>query len=178
MLYLANELYRSATNASLGVSGPSRFLLSFEVEPSGPGMTLISAALPGASQPQQLRVKKLSPGTLEVTLRHAEDQQAALAVAAAAAAPGGLSPGALAAIPWAWPLPAAPMSDWVTYETFLRGLISSQPLHKGLQQGLALRLKRSSVKGISLIKFEMQLRGGGAPALPGVERLVPTEGEC
>jgi hypothetical protein len=70
------------------------------------------------------------------------------------------------------------MSDWVTYESFLRGLISNQPLHKGLQQGLALRLKRSSVKGISLIKFEMQLRGGGAPALPGVERLVPAEGEA
>lgn len=38
MLYLASELYRQATNASLGLSkagGRTKQLLSFEIEPAG-----------------------------------------------------------------------------------------------------------------------------------------------
>jgi len=38
MLYLAGELYKAATNASLGLDGTSKrskHLLSFEIEPAG-----------------------------------------------------------------------------------------------------------------------------------------------
>jgi hypothetical protein len=167
MMYLANELYRSATNASLGVDGKARMLLSFEVEPAATStMTIISAVLPGETHPRQLRAKRMPDGTLDITFRSAEEiDEAGAAAKAAAGGRCGLAPGALAHVPWAWPFPMVQMSDWVTYENLLRGLIGSVPLRKALKEGVAMKLKRSSVKGVSLIRFEMQLKGSSEVGL-------------
>ena len=166
MLYLANELYRSATNASLGIDGKSRMLLSFELEPASNSMTIISAVLPGEQQPRQLRAKRVPDGTLDITFRSADQAEAAEAAARAAAGGRvGIAPGALAPVPWAWPFPSVQMNDWVTYENLLRGLIGSVPLRKALKEGVAMKLKRSSVKGVSLIRFDMQLKGSSDPDL-------------
>jgi hypothetical protein len=48
MLYLAGELYRAATNASLGLgdaTGRTKQLLSFEIEPAGGGLMRLAAAI-------------------------------------------------------------------------------------------------------------------------------------
>lgn len=92
---------------------------------------------------------------------------------------------------WAWPLPLVDMSDWVPYEQLLRSVLTSHPFdmasaagkgtsHKagaasqeggglpgdGGAGGLPMRLTKSSVRGVSLMRFEMQLRGA---ALAGVD---------
>lgn len=71
-----------------------------------------------------------------------------LYVAKAAAAPGGVAPGLVSQQLWAWPLPLVDMKDWVSYESLLRGLLAAHPfnLKQGLQQGLGLRMTKSSIK--------------------------------
>lgn len=165
MLYLAGELYRAATNASLGLgdaAGRTKQLLSFEIEPAGSTVTILSARQPGEQQAPKLRLKKLSDGTLELSLRDSQAAAAATAAAAASAQPGGVAPGALAAKVWAWPLPLVGLQDWVPYETLLRSILAAQPLQQlqqELQKGVALRLTKSSVTGVSLIHFDMELAG-------------------
>lgn len=137
-------------------------------------MTILAARPPGDSQQPRLRLKKQPDGTLEITLRDAEAAAAAAATAQAAALPGGLPPSALAPKAWAWPLPLLGLSDWVPYESLLRSILSAHPLtlQKGLNQGLALRLTKSSIKGVSLVHFDMELR---APAAVG-EVFPPADG--
>uniref|UniRef100_A0A383W9N4 Uncharacterized protein n=1 Tax=Tetradesmus obliquus TaxID=3088 RepID=A0A383W9N4_TETOB len=177
MLFLAGELYRAATNASFGIGdagGRTKQLLSFEIEPAGRSVTILAARPPGDSQQPRLRLKKQPDGTLEITLRDAEAAAAAAATAQAAALPGGLPPSALAPKAWAWPLPLLGLSDWVPYESLLRSILAAHPLtlQKGLNQGLALRLTKSSIQGVSLVHFDMELR---APAAVG-EVFPPADG--
>jgi hypothetical protein len=164
MLFLAGELYRAATNASLrglaDARGRAKQLLSFELEPAGASMTAFAARQPGQRAPPKLRLRKAADGTLELSLRDADAAAAAHATAAAAAAPGGVPPGALAPQSWAWPLPLVGLQDWLPYEQLLRSILAAQPLQslqQGLQQGVALKLTKSSITGVSLIHFDMQL---------------------
>lgn len=116
-------------------------------------MTAVSARQPGERTAPKLRLQKLPDGTLEVSLRDAEEKAAARAAAAAAAAPGGVPPAALAPQTWAWPLPLVGLDGWLPYESLLRSILAAQPLQsiqKGLQQGVALKLIKSSVKVCAL----------------------------
>lgn len=129
---------------------------------AGSTVTILTARQPGEQQAPKLRLKKLSDGTLELSLRDSEAAAAATAAAAASAQPGGVAPGALAAKVWAWPLPLVGLQDWVPYETLLRSILAAQPLQQlqqELQKGVALRLTKSSVTGVSLIHFDMELAG-------------------
>jgi hypothetical protein len=129
-------------------------------------VTILSSRQPGDAQQPRLRLKKQQDGTLEITLRDADAAAAAAATAQAAALPDGVPPSALAPKAWAWPLPLIGVSDWVPYESLLRSILAAHPLtlQKGLNQGLALRLTKSSIKGVSLIHFDMELK---APAAVG-----------
>ncbi|KAF6256957.1 hypothetical protein COO60DRAFT_1626982 [Scenedesmus sp. NREL 46B-D3] len=182
MLFLAGELYRAATNASFGIGdagGRTKQLLSFEIEPAGRSVTIVAARQPGDGQQPRLRLKKQQDGTLEITLRDAAAAAAAAAGAQAAALPGGMPPSALAPRAWAWPLPLVGVSDWVSYESLLRSILAAHPLtlQQGLNQGLALRLTKSSVKGVSLIHFDMELKAPAAVAdvFPPADSFLPMD---
>lgn len=141
-------------------------------------MTILAARQPGDQQAPKLKLKKLHDGTLEVSLRDSEAAEAAVAAAAAAAQPGGVAPGALAPQVWAWPLPLVGLQDWVPYETLLRSILAAQPLQqlqRELQKGVALRLTKSSVTGVSLVHFDMELAGpvsGQEPAVLPADMLL------
>lgn len=140
-------------------------------------MTILAARQPGDQQAPKLKLKKLHDGTLEVSLRDSEAAEAAVAAAAAAAQPGGVVPGALAPQVWAWPLPLVGLQDWVPYETLLRSILAAQPLQqlqRELQKGVALRLTKSSVTGVSLVHFDMELAGpvGQEPAVLPADMLL------
>lgn len=182
MLYLASELYRQATNASFASevsSSRSRQLLSFQVEPASSssssshaaapvagGITAISAALPPSDAPARLRARRLADGSgIEVALRDPPAAAAARAEALSASAPGGVAPGAVASPPFSWPLPLVRQSSWLPYEQLLRGVIASHPfnLRGALRDGAPLRLTQSSLHGVSLVSFEMELMAGDPP---------------
>lgn len=132
---------------------------------AGPTVTILAARQPGQHQAAKLKLKKQPDGTLELHLRDSEEAAAATAAAAAAAQPGGIAPGVLAPKVWAWPLPLVGLQDWVPYETLLRSILAAQPLQelqRELQKGVALRLTKSSVTGVSLIHFDMELAGPAA----------------
>eukprot|EP00879_Flechtneria_rotunda_P021205 GHRR01022338.1.p1 GENE.GHRR01022338.1~~GHRR01022338.1.p1 ORF type:complete len:426 (+),score=134.24 GHRR01022338.1:342-1619(+) len=178
MLYLAGELYRQATNASLGLAGGrSKHLLSFEIEPAGASVTITSARQPGDASPPRLKLKKQPDGTLEVSLRDTDAAAAVTAAAKAAAGPEGVAPCVVAPVAWAWPLPLVGVTDWVPYESLLRSILAAHPLNlqKGLQQGLALRLTKSSIKGVSLIHFDMELKAPAVEAWPPADGMINME---
>jgi hypothetical protein len=63
------------------------------------------------------------------------------------------------------------VQEWVPYETLLRSILAAQPLQelqKELEKGVALRLTKSSVTGVSLIHFDMELTGGRSGGDPAV----------
>lgn len=145
---------------------------------TGSTVTILAARQPGEQQAPKLRLKKLPDGTLDVSLRDSEAAEVAAAAAAAAAQPGGIAPGALAPKVWAWPLPLVGLQDWVPYETLLRSILAAQPLQalqRELQKGVALRLTKSSVTGVSLVHFDMELAGpvdAQAPAVMPADMLL------
>lgn len=147
-------------------------------------MTILTARQPGEQAAAKLRLKKLPDGTLELSLRDADAAAAANAAAAAAAQPGGLPPGALAPKVWAWPLPLVGMQEWVPYETLLRSILAAQPLQqlqRELQKGVALRLTKSSVTGVNLIHFDMELAGRvaqEAAAVMPADMLLDMDSKC
>jgi hypothetical protein len=150
---------------------------------AGSTVTIAAATQPGQHQASKLKLKKQPDGTLEVHLRDSDEAAAATATAAAAAQPGGLAPGALAPKVWAWPLPLVGLQDWVPYETLLRSILAAQPLQelqRELQKGVALRLTKSSVTGVSLIHFDMELTGpadDNAAVMPA-DMLLDMDSKC
>lgn len=167
ILYMANELRERALNASnIDSSGVQKgqMLLSFEVEPVGFGTLTIRSAPEDAAEGMapRLKVKKSKEGVVELSLRQGQ-----------VAAAGGSSPFSLAALTriYAWPLPHAGMSAWVPYETVLRGVLASHPfvVDKVVKHGIGLKLTKSSIQGVSLIAFDMEVRAKEArpPELEG-----------
>lgn len=61
---------------------------------------------------------------------------------------------------WAWPLPHLDMSNWVPYEAVLRSVLAAHPfvLQKVVAEGIAVRLTKSTIKGVNLISFLMEVR--------------------
>eukprot|EP00775_Hariotina_reticulata_P007848 gene7848-8045_t len=148
-----------------------------EAEP-GSSVTILSARQPGSTSPSRLKLKRQADGTVEVSLRDPEDAAAAADAAKAAAAPGGVAPGLVSQQLWAWPLPLVDMQEWVSYESLLRGVLAAHPfnLKQGLQQGIGLRLKKSSIKGVSLIHFDMELQVTAVSTFPNAaEAMLDTE---
>lgn len=132
----------------------------------GSTVTILTARQPSEQQAPRLKLKKLPDGTLELGLRDPDAAAAATKAATAAAQPGGVAPGTLVPKMWAWPLPLVGLQEWVPYETLLRGMLAAQPLqqlHQELKKGVALRLTKSSITGISLMHFDMELSGPVAP---------------
>lgn len=136
---------------------------------AGASVTILAARQPGDTAAPRLKLKKQADGTLEITLRDAEEAAAATASAKAAAQPGGVVPGALAPQAWAWPLPLVGLGDWVPYESLLRSILAAHPLNlnKGLQQGLALRLTKSSIK-VGVHEQAHDIRGGFETTFPKI----------
>lgn len=60
---------------------------------------------------------------------------------------------------WAWPLPHLAMSNWVPYEAMLRSVLAAHPfvIDKVMRSGISLRLTKSTIKGVNLIAFEMEV---------------------
>lgn len=143
---------------------------------AGRSVTIMSARQLNDPTAPKLKLKKQSDGTLEIILRDSEAAAAATTAAKAAAAPGGIAPGALSSSMWAWPLPSVGVSEWVPYESMLRSILAAHPLNlqKGLQKGLALRLTKSSIKGVSLIHFDMELKAPAVQAYPPADGLLDT----
>lgn len=143
-------------------------------------MTILSARKPNDRSTPKLKLRKQPDGTLEIMLRDPDAASAATAAAKTAAAPGGVAPGALSPQTWAWPLPLVGLSDWIPYESMLRSILAAHPLNiqKALQKGLALRLTKSSIKGVSLIHFDMELKAPAVAAFPSAEELLDEESEC
>lgn len=138
ILYLATKLRGMAVNSSLP-------LLSFEVVPAFPGgLVVMSSPQFYHEAAPRLKVKKLKDGTVELTMR--PDQVST-------------GPPNLAALAhtWAWPLPHVDLSQWVPYESLLRGMITAMPfkIDKINKKGIPLRLTKSNIKGVSLVHFDM-----------------------
>lgn len=165
-LYLSKELYQRALNrSSTGKQGP---LLSFLVEPGGggSGISLMTASEVPDGKGPRLKLKKREEGTLDISLR---DQ--------VVPSDKGLTH------PWAWPLPHVNMSHWIPYESLLRGILASKAfdMKRVQQEGIALKLKESSVSGVSLLHFDMDLIGedlSGDPTGANILETFLTEGDA
>lgn len=135
-------------------------LLSLEIVPAGTGLTVLSASMePGNSSPPKLKVKKLlqhgaGSRAIELSLRPGQ---------VASKRPEVWQPPP----PLTWPLVDVPAAQWVPYESLLRGILTSHPFNfeQVSQRGIALRLTKANVTGISFLKFNMQLTGQVQPPM-------------
>jgi len=131
-------------------------LLSLEVEPATHGsLTLTAAALSPSAAIPRLRVRNVGNGVLTVSLRSAADG-AGGRPGAFEASGGGAALGQV----WAWPLPQEPMSAWQGYEDMLRGLVAAGGVNvrRAAASGVPLTLRRSMLRGVSLVSFDMHVR--------------------
>ncbi|KXZ42057.1 hypothetical protein GPECTOR_214g439 [Gonium pectorale] len=70
-----------------------------------------------------------------------------------------VNPAALARM-WAWPMPHTDSSAWLPYETVLRSVLASHPFNMDsvIKRGIGLRLTKSTIQGVHLISFDMEVR--------------------
>lgn len=166
-----------------------------DIVSAGSGVSLATAALtPGGVAPR-LKARRMRPGVLELVLKGAgatlpatqkdlAGEDSTLAPSSTAVAPPPPAPASRAPrVPnsshvgsskptWAWPLPATPLSEWVPYETLLRGILASHPFSDVdalTRRGVALRLRSSSLTGVHLLTFDMELWGQDTPRLGDVK---------
>ncbi|GAX80708.1 hypothetical protein CEUSTIGMA_g8143.t1 [Chlamydomonas eustigma] len=147
ILFMSQQLRGLASNSSDMGALP---LLSFDVEPVSHGALSLSSEGELVGEESRLKVKKLKSATIELSPRLGRQL---------AAANQAFNLGSLTHV-WAWPLPHIDMSSWLPYESVLRGILSSHPFNVAnvVQGGIPLKLTKSSIKGISMMVFDMHVR--------------------